>query len=124
MNKNIVLCGSMQVLDQILEVEKRLEKKGFHVLLLKECIEHLPKEVASKKHFERIIDANNTIVLIINSTKNGVDNYIGPNTFAEIAFAFYFNKKVYLLNDYYEPYRDELTGWNVIPLKGNLDNID
>ncbi len=124
MNKNIVLCGSMQVLDQILEVKDRLEKKGFDVLLPKECMEHLPKEIASKKHFERIIDSNNTKVLIINSTKKGIENYIGPNTFAEIAFAFYFNKKVYLLNDYYEPYIDELIGWNTIPLKGNLDNID
>ena len=38
--------------------------------------------------------------------------------------AFYFNKKVYLLNDIYEPYKDELEGWNVIPLNGNLNNME
>ena len=37
--------------------------------------------------------------------------------------AFYFNKRIYLLNDIYEPYRDELEGWNVIALKGNLEDI-
>ena len=31
-----------------------------------------------------------------------------------------FNKKVYLLNDIYEPYKDELIAWGVIPLNGNL----
>lgn len=61
--------------------------------------------------------------MVVNATKNGIDNYIGPNSFAEIAFGFYFNKRVYLLNDIYEPYKDELEGWKVIPLKGNLDLI-
>ena len=37
--------------------------------------------------------------------------------------AFYFNKKIYVLNDIYEPYRDELEGWNVVALKGNLEAI-
>ena len=32
-------------------------------------------------------------------------------------------KRVYLLNDIYKPYEDELVGWKVIPLKGNLKLI-
>ena len=66
---------------------------------------------------------NTDIVVAVNVTKNGIENYIGPNTFAEIAMAFYFNKKIYVLNDIYEPYRDELEGWNVVALKGNLEDI-
>lgn len=124
MNKRIVLCGSMKVKDKILEVKDCLEKKGYEVLLPKECLEGLPKNIASRKHFEKIIDSNNEKVLIVNETKDGIENYIGPNTLAEISCAFYFNKKIYLLNDYYIPYLDELVGWGTINLKGNLDKID
>ena len=37
--KNIVLCGSMKVVDKIYEVRKILENKGYNVLLPRECIE-------------------------------------------------------------------------------------
>lgn len=121
--KNIILCGSMKVKDKILEIAKTLEKDGYNVLIPRECFEDLDKATASRIHFDKICDSNNEIVLVVNATKNGIDNYIGPNSFAEIAFGFYFNKRVYLLNDIYEPYKDELEGWKVIPLKGNLDLI-
>ena len=121
--KNIVLCGSMKVLSKIYEVQMLLQEMGYNVLLPKECIEGLPKVIASRAHFDRIVDPQNEIILIVNEIKNGIENYIGPNTFAEIAMAFYFNKKIYVLNDIYEPYRDELEGWNVVALKGNLEDI-
>lgn len=121
--KNIVLCGSTKVKEDILKIKEKLEDKGYHVLLPEECLKDIPKKIASRTHFSRIENKNNEIVLIVNTTKNGIENYIGPNSFAEIAFAFYFNKNIFLLNDYYEPYLDELTAWNVIPLKGNLNNI-
>ena len=122
--KNIVLCGSMKVKDKIIEVANYLQVHGYNVLLPKECIQGKPKAIASRAHFNRIIDENNDIILVINEPKNGVENYIGPNTFAEIAFAFHFNKKIYLLNDIYMPYEDELTGWNVLCLKGDLNNLE
>lgn len=121
--KNIVLCGSMKVKDRIIEVKNDLEELGFNVLLPIECMNGLPKNEASRKHFERIVDEDNTYVLVVNCEANGKENYIGPNTFAEIAFAFYYNKKIYLLNDYYEPYMDELKGWSVTPLNGKIDGI-
>lgn len=121
--KNIVLCGSMKVKDRILEVAEELKTMGFCVLLPKECMEGLPKEYASRKHFERIINEENTYVLIVNAEKNGIKNYIGPNSFAEIAFSFYFHKKIYLLHDIYEPYADELSAWGVHVLHGDLHRI-
>ena len=121
--KNIVLCGSMKVKDKIIEYSKKLEEMGYNVLLPVECMEGLDKIVASRAHMDRIVDPNNEIILIINEQKNGIDNYIGANSFAEIAFGFYFKKKVYLLNDIYEPYKDELIGWGVIPLRGDLKEI-
>ena len=121
--KNVVLCGSMKVLNNIVEVQKQLEDMGYNVLMPEECIKGLPKQIASRAHFDRIIDPNNEIILIVNATKNGIENYIGPNSFAEIAMAFQFNKETYLLNDIYNVYEDELTGWGVKTLNGNLNNL-
>lgn len=122
-NRNIVLCGSMSVKDDILKTALVLQSRGFDVKLPEECMRGEAKAVASRAHFDRITNPENNVVLIVNATKNGVENYIGPNSLAEIAMAFYNNKRVYLLNDIYEPYRDELVGWGVICLRGNLDNI-
>jgi diphthamide synthase subunit DPH2 len=121
--KRIVLCGSMKLKEKIFEVEEYLKNKGYEVVTPKEFRVEMTKEDASKLHFDEIANKNTDIVLAVNVTKNGIENYIGPNTFAEIAMAFYFNKKIYVLNDIYEPYRDELEGWNVVALKGNLEAI-
>lgn len=121
--KRIVLCGSMKLKEKIFEVEEYLKNKGYEVVVPKEFRVEMTKEDASKLHFDEIANENTDIVLAVNVTKNGIENYIGPNTFAEIAMAFYFSKRIYLLNDIYEPYRDELEGWNVIALKGNLEDI-
>lgn len=121
---NIVLCGSMKVKDKILEVANQLEEKGYNVLLPVECMKDLDKIVASRSHLDRICNPDTDIVLIVNATKNNIENYIGPNSFAEIAFGFYFGKKVYLLNDIYQPYEDELIGWKITPLNGNLELIE
>ena len=122
-NRNIVICGSMKVKDDILKNALVLQSRGFDVLLPEECMRGESKKIASRAHFDRIANPDNKVVLIINVTKNGIDNYIGPNSLAEIAMAFYYNKRIYLLNDIYEPYKDELLGWGVIPLKGDFDNI-
>lgn len=122
-NKNVVLCGSMKFKNEIIKISERLKGLGFNVLLPEECMRGEDKLIASRAHFNRIVDPNNGILVIVNPPKNGIPNYIGPNTFAEIAFGFFHNKKVFLLNDIYHPYDDELLGWKVICLKGNLNNI-
>ena len=113
----------MKLKEKIFEVEEYLKNKGYEVVVPKEFRVEMTKEDASKLHFDEIANEKTDIVLAVNVTKNGIENYIGPNTFAEIAMAFYFNKRIYLLNDIYEPYRDELEGWNAIALKGNLEDI-
>ena len=122
--RNIVLCGSMKVKDKIVEIEKKLEEMGYNVLLPVECMQGIDKIIASRAHLDRVINPDNELVLIVNEKKNDIENYIGPNSFVEIAFGFYYHKKVYLLNEIYEPYQDELTGWGVIPLHGDLDNLE
>lgn len=122
-NRNIVICGSMKAKDDILKVSLVLQSRGYDVLLPEECLRGEAKKIASRAHFDRIVNPDNKVILVANIEKDGINNYIGPNTLAEIAMAFYNNKRIYLLNDIYEPYRDELVGWGVICLKGNIDNI-
>lgn len=121
--KTIILCGSMKVKNKILKVKEILENNNFDVLLPEECLRGVNKREASRLHFSRII-SNDAYVLIINEEKNGIRNYIGPNTLCEIAFSFYYNRKIFLLNDIYEPYKDELEGWGVISLKGDLTKLN
>lgn len=122
-NKNVVLCGSMKFKNEIVKISERLKGLGYNVLLPEECMRGEDKLIASRAHFDRIVNPDNGLILIVNATKNGIPNYIGPNTFAEIAFGFYHKKKVFLLNDIYHPYDDELLGWKVICLKGKLEKI-
>ena len=122
--KNIILCGSMKVKNTIVEISNQLKDMGYNVLLPIECMQGVDKSIASRAHFDRISNPENEIILVVNTTKNNIKNYVGPNSFAEIAFGFYFHKKVYLLNDIYYAYKDELISWNVIPLKGNIKKIE
>ncbi len=121
--KTVVLCGSMKFKSAFLEIAEYLEKRGFNVKLPIECMNNEPKIIASRAHIDRIIAPDTDYVLVINQDKPDKPNYIGPNSFAEIAFGFYYHKKVFLLNDIYEPYKDELLGWQVKPLQHNLNNL-
>lgn len=122
--KRIVLCGSRTFKDYIINIGRKLEQEGFEVVIPKEFFTPMPKREHSMLHFSEIQNERTDYVLIINEEKNGKKNYIGANSFAEIAMGFYFGKKVFLKNDIYEPYADELIGWGVIPLKGHLENME
>lgn len=119
----IVLCSSKKFATETFEIAKKLKELGFNPIIPQEFLKEMEKNAASRLHFSKIIDDRTDCLLIINENKNGVDNYIGANVFAEIAFGFYYNKPIYLLNDIYPPYEEELIGWNTIPLKGDLTKI-
>lgn len=116
----IVLSGSKKFIPKFFELEKQLTNMGHQVVVPREFMVEMEKRDASLLHFSEIQKDDVDCLLIVNESKNGFENYIGANGFAEIAFGFYFQKKVYLLNDIYEPYREELEAWSIIPLKGNL----
>lgn len=116
----IVLSGSKKFIPKFFELEKQLTNMGHQVVVPREFMVEMEKRDASLLHFSEIQKEDVDCLLIVNETKNGSENYIGANGFAEIAFGFYFQKKVYLLNDIYEPYQEELEAWSIIPLKGNL----
>lgn len=120
----IVLSGSSKVKKSVFEIAKKLESNGYEVVVPREFIVHMEKREHSMRHFDEICKDETDVLLAVNEPKNGIKNYIGPNTFAEIAMAFYKQKRVFVLNDLYEPYLDELKGWGVIPLKGDLNRVE
>lgn len=111
----IVLCGSKKFKQEIIYLGEELKKKGHEVIIPKEFIQDMNKAESSYLHFQEIINNKTRALIIVNSGNN---NYIGANTLAEIAFGFYYDKKIYLTGDIYEPYREELTAWGVVPWKG------
>lgn len=120
---NVVICGSKTFKDKCKEIAEDLKKININAIVLKEFFVKMVKKDASLLHFSAIDKDNVDALLIVNETKNNIENYIGANTFAELAFGFYKAKKIFLLNDIYEPFKEELEAWEVIPLKGNLVKI-
>ncbi len=63
-------------------------------------------------------------ILVLNKTKNGVENYIGGNTLMELGFAHVMNKKIYLMHPIPQMgYTDEIIAVQPIVLKGDLSLI-
>lgn len=120
----VVLSGSKKFIPKFFEIEKYLKDKGYSVVVPREFIVEMTKKDGSILHFSEIEKNDVDAVLIVNESKHGLENYIGASGFAELALAFYKGKKVFLLNDIYEPFKEEIEAWNVITLKGNLDLLD
>jgi len=73
-------------------------------------------------HFEEI--KNSDAILIINEKRNGVDNYIGGNSFLEMGFAHVLGKKIFLFNDVPEiMYKDEITAMQPVVVDCDLAKI-
>lgn len=131
--KRIVLIGSMGVYHQILDVAQRLGNFGIQAIppepeeeiaqqLTLFDLEQFKRRV-SFAHLRKIRDPRTYCVLAINPDRHGILNYIGPNTFAEIAVAFAQSKKIYLFQGISEAYSDELSAWRSTSLRGNLKQL-
>jgi hypothetical protein len=132
----ITICGSIKFFDQMLEARARLEKMGHSVLMpvRTDGVDYWSKDnksrVEAKKKFEFISEHMDKIeksdaILVVNETKGDTENYIGANTFLEIGFAHYRDKKIYFLNSvpnqrYIE---DEILTVEPIVLNGDLTKI-
>ena len=144
----ITICGSIAFIDEMLEVKAELEDLGHEVRMPPT---HLPDEngndisvkeyytirksssvnddwvwelktKAMKDHFNKV--AWSDAVLILNYAKNGIDHYIGANTFLEMGLALHLNKPVYLLNPIPElDFKEEIFGMHPVVLHGDLSNI-
>ena len=107
----IALCHSMQFAEKADEVKKWFEQNGHkafpssfnqkYIGLNDEekeelKLHHKYNHDAIKEHWSII--QNSDAVLVLNYTKNGIENYIGGNTLLEMGFAYILEKPIYLLN--------------------------
>ena len=72
-----------------------------------------------REHFDKVEWSG--AILVTNYDKNGVANYIGPNTLMEMGLAFHLGKKIYLLNSIPETaWKEEILGMQPVVVSGDL----
>lgn len=131
--KHLLICGSMQFYTEMQNCQKYLKSKGIEAIIpkdegsLPETMSdedfRLFKKRVSSAYLRKIRDRETAAVLVYNAPKKGIENYIGANTFVELAMAFAWNRSIYLMNDIYKPYEDELEAWDAICLHGDLTTL-
>ncbi len=131
--KQIVICGSMSFYKQMSEVHCILQENNIPSVLpadddqmaLKLTNKQFEdyKRVVSFRYLEKIRSFHTWGVLVFNLKKHDMCDYIGPNTFAEIAVSFSNRKKVYLMFGIPSVYEDELRAWRVNSLDGKIEKL-
>ena len=133
LDKRIIICGSMSAFSIMREVAQILrlqnvnciipeEENDFHAGLRKEDFEEFKRRV-SFQYLRKIKDPQTFAILVINPEKHNILNYIGPNTFAEIAVAFANSKKIYIYYNQPEVYEEEMNAWGAIALDEKIEQL-
>jgi hypothetical protein len=132
----ITICGSIKFMDEMKKAQKKLENMGHKVLMPvkakgvdywskdnKSRVEAKRKNAFIQRHMDEIEKSN--AILVVNVTKGDIKNYIGANTFLEIGFAYYRNKKIFFLNPSPDQKYiiDELQTVDPVILNGDLSVI-
>lgn len=130
----ICISCSLSFTDEVKKLTEELEKLGHEVLLpngiLSDAIHQADFDPVKAKrdngydavraHFDKILESD--AVLICNYTKNGIENYIGANTFLEMGFAYYHRIPTFTLNPLpdYKYINDEIQSFDITVLNGDL----
>jgi hypothetical protein len=132
-NKRLVICGSMSFYEQMEYLKTILMEQNILCITPSTDGEYEKyysnqsfddyKRVISYNYLKKIKQLETQGILIVNLDKHNINNYIGPNTFAEIVIAFNNRKKIYLLNGIPDVYYDELVSWNAKAFNGNIGNL-
>lgn len=129
----ITICGSMQHEPKMAQIAGELRTRGYEVEKPNVVEGHVYEDNLDAnaelkrgfidEHFAKINTSD--AVLVVNESKNGIDNYIGGNTLIEIAHAYAQGLEIFLLNAVPEvSYADEIRGMHPIVLDGSLDTLD
>lgn len=133
--KKLCICCSLSFTNQVLQIAKRLEELGFEVLLPNGLINRLIEKenfnpVRAKVetdschlHVDKIRESD--AVLMCNFTKNGIEDYIGANSFAELFVAKYFDKPIYAFHSLPDQsyINEELESFNIKVINEKLEEI-
>ena len=129
-----IIC-SKAFYEKIPSIKEELETMG-HIITLPNCYdcpeteakyrgtsEHSAWKATMIKHSEDVISKVDS-VLVLNYSKNNIDNYIGGATFLEMYDAFRLGKKIYMINEIPEGLlKDEIIGFGPIIINGDLKKI-
>jgi len=144
MKKIITICCSASFYRQALEVEERLQERGFRVHIphtaykmkesgdfnvdtyktwYKNAADYGKKAELMRAHFDKVVESD--AILVLNYEKKGMRGYIGGNVLMEMGIAFHHKKPIYVLNPVREtlPIYEEIMGMQPIVLNGDLDKL-
>jgi len=128
----VVICGSMSNYGDMKRCCEELRALGVPCVVPEPDDEGLAmglvertrlKRELSRRYLEFIKNDSTFAVLVVNTPKRGVPAYIGANSFAEIAVAFSVDKRIYLYDEVFEQYGDELLAWGAVPLGADLRRL-
>ncbi|MCX6795685.1 MAG: hypothetical protein NT165_03110 [Candidatus Falkowbacteria bacterium] len=135
----IVICGSMKFSFEMLTLKSQLNALGFNQVIVPhntekyashewgqesraESTENKINHDLIRAYYQEIFEAD--AVLVANYDKNGVNNYVGGNSFLEAAFAHVLRKDLYFLHEVPDmSYSDEMRALQPIVLDGDLQKI-
>jgi hypothetical protein len=136
----VTICGSMKFYLEMKAIKEGLEILGHEVFVPIEVEQNIiPIEALDKTTDEEKISAKieynfirehffkiqvSEAVLILNYDKNGIENYVGGNTFLEMGYAFGMGKKIFMINPIPEMnYSIEMHSMQPIIIDGDLTKI-
>jgi len=134
----IVICGSMKLSKRMIGVRDELKNFNHEIILPRHTEEYAEMNTSDNIHNESVKNkiendlirdyyneiARNDAILVVNDNLNGVEGYIGGNSFLEMGFAHVLNKKIYLLNKIPESsFKDELIAMQPMILEGDFSKI-
>jgi len=142
---HIVICASLEFVYEAKKISSYLSLVGYNVVMPEtmamilngyvsleqiikekksgEIASRIIKQESLKTHFRKISDGDS--ILVLNYTKNGIENYIGGQVLIEMAFAFILDKPIYLLHNIPKlPYSDVIKAMMPKLLQGDLNAIE
>ena len=142
--KIITVCSSANFYREVVEIQEKLEKEGFSVIIpvtaekmkksgdfnvdhyktwFGDANDYHKKTALMRRHFDEVEKSD--AILVVNNEKHGVKNYIGGNVLMEMTLAFHQKKPIYLLNEIPKEseFLEEIIGLEPIVLKGDLGKI-
>jgi nucleoside 2-deoxyribosyltransferase len=131
----VTIHASLDFKTEMIAAKQYLESRGFQVILPElKRYQHIRDELDDEERFTTIkaqLTRQNIsnvekcdCLLILNYDHRGYRNYVGGNSFLEMAIAFYRHKPIYLLHDIPEsmPYTEEIKALSPIVL-GSLERL-
>jgi hypothetical protein len=134
----IGIIGSMQFTEKMIDIRDQLVGLGHNAFVTdlhkpfigKTDVEKEEIKLHQKYNKDAIREFWNAMqganaVLVLNIDKNGIENYIGGNTFLEMGFAYILNQKIFLYNPIPKNpiYTTEIIAMKPVVINGDLNLI-